>query len=279
MEERLPLQERLEEIRKAMELEVLSQPLEDYLGWLLDIREIPEKMSRKGQVTEKLKKLKSESLDGLERKKQELQDRQDEKKSQVVKLQETIWNYQKEIEKLQEEVLQAETGIMEQRRKLEGETERYEQEFQKYLAGRKSVNYEYLKRQRLSDLYPMRKAEEAAYQKLVEERGSYVRSYPNRTFSTAIRDNRPYDELLENLQCDELETFREAAKEQAEKKEEEEEKLENIKEEKEEQEELTKTIQESSSEQAKLQDEIKKIMQEAELLEEDMKGLAVDGFM
>ncbi len=215
MEERLPLKERLEEIRKAMELEVLSQPLEDYLGWLLDIREIPEKMSRKNQITEKLKKLKSESLDGLERKKQELQERQDEKKSQVVKLQETIWNYQKEIEKLQEEVLQAETGIMEQRRKLEGETERYEQEFQKYLAGRKSVNYEYLKRQRLSDLYPMRKAEEAAYQKLVEERGSYVRSYPNRTFSTAIRDNRPYDELLENLQCDELETFREAAKEQA----------------------------------------------------------------
>lgn len=251
-EERLPLQERLEEIRKAMELEGLSQPIEDYLGWLGDIREIPEKMRRKDQITEKLQKLRSESLDGLERKKQELQDRQDEKKSQVVKMQESIWNFQKEIEKLNEELLQAETGIMEQRRKLgremkaeleeagknaagasvheergpgeaqksrrdqtAGEIERYEQEFQKYLAGRKSVNYEYLKRQRLSDLYPMREAEEAAYQKLVEERSSYVRSYPNRTFSTAIRDNRPYDELLENLQCDELETFRESAKEQA----------------------------------------------------------------
>ena len=105
--------------------------------------------------------------DAWEAKKRELQERQDVKKSQVVKVQETIWNYQKEIEKLREELLQAENGIMEQRKKLglELRAEGYEQEFQKYLAGRKSVNYDYLKRQRLSDLYPMRDAEEAAYKK------------------------------------------------------------------------------------------------------------------
>ena len=142
--------------------------------------------------------------------------------------------------------MEAESGIAEQRRKLarefsRAETEskdgggersedgiaaaervgvietsvRYEEEFQRYLSGRKSVNYDYLKRQRLSDLYPLREAEEASYQKLVEERSSYVRSYPNRTFSTAIKENTCYDELLESLSCDDLEVFRESAKEQA----------------------------------------------------------------
>lgn len=247
-EERLPLQEQLEEIRQMMQLERLGQPTEDYLGWLTDIQKIEGKKRQKAQIAEKMEKLKSESVDAWEAEKQKLNEKQDAKKLQVVKVQETIWNYQKEIEKLHEELLQAENGIMEQRqklgRKLQGEKgrtigafdgdaaegrilkeneasagveqlERYEQEFQKYLAGRKSVNYDYLKRQRLSDLYPMRDAEEAAYQKLVEERSSYVRNYPNRTFSTAIRDNSPYDALLENLRCDELEAFRESAKEQA----------------------------------------------------------------
>lgn len=182
-----------------------------------------------------MRKLKSESVDEWEVRKQELKEKQDAKKAQAVKVQETIWNYQKEIEKLHEELLQAEAGIMEQRQKLgvklraesertadlsNGEeaveqADRYEQEFQRYLAGKKSVNYDYLKRQRLADLYPMREAEEEAYRKLVEERSGYVRNYPNRTFSTAIRDNIPYDDLLENLRCDELESFRESAKEQA----------------------------------------------------------------
>ena len=274
VEERLPLQEQLEEIRQMMSLEMLNQPSGDYLGWLSDIREIPGKERRLFQIEEKMVKLKSESVDDFERQKEELWSRHEEKKAQIAGVQEAIWNYQKEIEKLNEELIQAEAGIMEQRRKLgremkvspeadEGEErhadgepagcgntgrvnaavepgtkenvetgkqektermagtraaermDRYEREFQRYLAGRKSVNYDYLKRQRLADLYPMREAQEEAYQKLVEERSAYVRSYPNRTFSTAMKDNVPYDELLDALQCDELQAFRESAKEQA----------------------------------------------------------------
>ena len=183
----------------------INQPAEDYLGWLADIREISGKKRRKNQLEEKMSKLKSESVDAWEAQKKELQNRQDEKKAQIARVQETIWNDQKEIEKLREDLLEAESGIAEQRRKLarefsRAETEskdgggeqsedgiaaaervgvietsvRYEEEFQRYLSGRKSVNYDYLKRQRLSDLYPLREAEEVSYQKLVEERSSYV---------------------------------------------------------------------------------------------------------
>ncbi len=216
-EERLPIQEELEEIRRMKQLEMLGQPVEDYMGWLADLREISGKNRKKKQLTEKMQRLKSESVDAWEEQKQELIRQQDEKKSLISQVQETIWKQQKEIEKLGEEILQAETELLEQRRKLETAEygELYEQKFQEYLAGRKSVNYDYLKRQRLSELIPMREEEEAGYQKLVEERSGYIRNYPNRTFSTAVRDNGVYDQLLESLRCDDLEAFRELAKEQA----------------------------------------------------------------
>ena len=42
-EERIPLQEMLEEIRRISQLEGLTQPLEDYRQWLSDLQKIPEK--------------------------------------------------------------------------------------------------------------------------------------------------------------------------------------------------------------------------------------------
>lgn len=75
---------------------------------------------------------------------------------------------------------------------------------------------------------------------------------------------------------EEMQKLVEAAKEAAKKKEEQEEKLEKIKEEKEETEELIEEIQEGSSEQDKMLQDIKKILKEQELIEEDIKGLVVD---
>ena len=50
---------------------------------------------------------------------------------------------------------------------------------------------------------------------LVDRRTIYLKLYPNRTFSPTIEENTPYEKLLSELQCDELEDFRLAAKEQA----------------------------------------------------------------
>lgn len=76
-------------------------------------------------------------------------------------------------------------------------------------------NYEYLQKQKIASRYPKMDEREEAYQKLVEERSTYLRSYANRTFSATNRDNEAYDRLLDELQCEELETFKDAAKDQA----------------------------------------------------------------
>lgn len=83
------------------------------------------------------------------------------------------------------------------------------------MEGRRTVNYDYLRRQRLGDRAPLEEKKERAYQELVDIRSSYTQRYPNRTFSASIKDNVPYDRLLESLECDDLEGYKEAAREQA----------------------------------------------------------------
>ncbi len=211
--ERMPVQELLEEIRQAMQMEMLKQPAEDYLGWLADSKAIISKEKKKAQLLEQMQKLKDESVAAWEGKKKEVQAAQDAKKESVSKVQEAIWENKKEIERLNAEVLESEEQMKDVKRKVADK--RYEKEFQEYLAGRKSENYEYLRRQMVSRVYTLREEEEDAYQKMVEERSSYIREYPNRTFSTSIRDNAPYEKLLNSLSCDHLETYRESAKTQA----------------------------------------------------------------
>lgn len=211
--ERMPVQELLEEIRQAMQMEMLKQPTEDYLGWLADSKTIISKEKKKVQLLEQMQKLKDESVAAWEGKKKEVQAAQDAKKESVSKVQEAIWENKKEIERLNAEVLESEEQMKDVKRKVADK--RYEKEFQEYLASRKSENYEYLRRQMVSRVYTLREEEEDAYRKLVEERSSYIREYPNRTFSTSIRDNAPYEKLLNSLSCDHLETYRESAKTQA----------------------------------------------------------------
>lgn len=211
--ERMPVQELLEEIRQAMQMEMLKQPAEDYLGWLADSKAIISKEEKKTQLLEQMQKLKDESVAAWEGKKKEVQAAQDAKKESVSKVQEAIWENKKEIERLNAEVLESEEQMKDVKRKVADK--RYEKEFQEYLASRKSENYEYLRRQMVSRVYTLREEEEDAYRKLVEERSSYIREYPNRTFSTSIRDNAPYEKILNSLSCDHLETYRESAKTQA----------------------------------------------------------------
>ena len=211
--ERMPVQELLEDIRQAMQMEMLKQPAEDYLGWLADSKAIISKEEKKAQLLEQMQKLKDESVAAWEGKKKEVQAAQDAKKESVSKVQEAIWENKKEIERLNAEVLESEEQMKNVKRKVADK--RYEKEFQEYLASRKSENYEYLRRQMVSQVYTLREEEEDAYRKLVEERSSYIREYPNRTFSTSIRDNVPYEKLLNSLSCDHLETYRESAKTQA----------------------------------------------------------------
>lgn len=235
-EKRLPLQERLEEIRQLLQYEALPLPASDYIQQLKDMEEIPGRERRKKELEQKIGKLKNETVDAWEQQKKELMEKQAEKSRQIEKARKTVWANQSDIQKFTEEIIAAEGQLKDQHKSFEefcerldsqtascqdgpetgfSRSEEYEEELTRYLNSRRTENYDYLRRQKIMESYPLKEREEAEYQKLINIRGEYIRSYPNRTFSTGIKDNDPYDRLMESLSCDELETYRETAKEQA----------------------------------------------------------------
>lgn len=213
-EERLPLQESLEQIRHMLEMEFLNRPLEEYMEWAEDIARISVRRKKKEEVINKMKLLREESIEQWEKKKNELMRQQENKKEHIRQVQKQIWDMQNNGQQLKTVFLET-TEKLTWKEKSLNENKKYNLELEEYLKNRNSKNYEYLKSERLKDKLAAEQKREKSYQDLVETRSRYIREYPNRTFSTAAEDNEQYEKLLETLSCADLEKYREAAREQA----------------------------------------------------------------
>lgn len=213
-ERRLPLQEVKEETGKILRFEYLSQPEEDYIQWMKDIDEIEIREKRKKQLIEEMEKLQKESVSVWEEKKGELLERQDEVKDSLQKLQQNIWKIQSDAERFKKVYIDLNNELNEKEKSFQ-ENEKQNDKFKKFLEENGKTGYEALRQRRISDRTAVENARNDAYSRLVERRTLYLKNYPNRTFSAMITDNGPYDRLLSELQCDELEDYRSAAREQA----------------------------------------------------------------
>ena len=221
--ERLPLQEMLEEIKRILEFEMLLQPTADYMQWQNEAGQISEKEKRKAHVIEQMKKLREESVDMLEKQKLDIVRRQEEKKESIDSVKKAIWQNEQDIEKFNNMIITTETEWLERekmlaeenKRRSEERTQMLESQFQQYLEKTKSLNYDYMKRQKQMEQNPLKDQMDRFYQKLVDVRSVYNQQYPNRSFSTSVKDNKMYDKLLDSLTCEDLEQYRVSAQEQA----------------------------------------------------------------
>ena len=217
--ERLPLQEAEVKIHRLLELEMLSQPTDDYMQWIKDADMIADKEKRKKHLQEQMEQLREESVAVLEAQKNELMERMEEKKASVDLVKREIWKNEKDIDGYQRAIIDQEEALAVKTKEVQAmsgkEVHDLETEFREFLAAKKSVNYDYLRRQKVSEQQPLLEQAEREYQKLVDVRSTYLRTYPNRTFSASVRENTAYEKLLEELQCGDLERYRESAKEQA----------------------------------------------------------------
>lgn len=221
--ERLPLQEMLEEIKRILEFEMLLQPTADYMQWQNEAGQISEKEKRKAHVIEQMKKLREESVDMLEKQKLDIVRRQEEKKESIDSVKKAIWQNEQDIEKFNNMIITTETEQLERekilteenKRRSEERTQMLESQFQQYLEKTKSLNYDYMKRQKQMEQNPLKDQMDRFYQKLVDVRSVYNQQYPNRSFSTSVKDNKMYDKLLDSLTCEDLERYRASAQEQA----------------------------------------------------------------
>jgi len=213
-DERIPLQETLEEIRRVFEMESLLRPTEEYMEWQADMAQIPGKEKRKAQLKEKMDTLREESISVWEEEKQRLMGAQEEKKQELKRVQEQMWDNQRTAEQLKQSYLEVNERLTLKEKDFYY-NEKMEELFRTYLSGRRSANYEYLKNERIKEKLVTEQKKEISYQKLIDRRSHYLQRYPNRSFSATIESNEPYEKLLHTLTCENLEKYREAAKEQA----------------------------------------------------------------
>lgn len=213
-DERIPLQEILEEIRRVFEMESLLRPTEEYMEWQADMAQIPGKEKRKAQLKEKMEILREESISVWEEEKHRLMGAQEEKKQELKRVQEQMWDNQRTAKQLKQSYLEVNERLTLKEKDFYY-NEKMEELFRTYLSGRRSANYEYLKNERIKEKLITEQKKEISYQKLIDRRSHYLQRYPNRSFSATIESNEPYEKLLHTLTCENLEKYREAAKEQA----------------------------------------------------------------
>ena len=202
------------EAKKLLELEAMPLPTEDYISQILDAKAIKGKETRKKDLLEKLQKLRAESVDTLEAQMKEVQERRDAKQKEITKTEKEIWKNGEEIEKFRNSITESEFALSGIQKEFQ-ENERFEKQFEEYLEAQKSRNYIYLKEASARQLQQLGKKKEEIYQELVAARSAYTKKYTQRNFSVVEEDNMVYQELLESLSCDNLETYRQAANEQA----------------------------------------------------------------
>ena len=213
-DQRLPLQEQRESLRRILQLESLPHPADEYMEWKKDLEEITTREKRKNQIIEEMKKLQTESVSVWEEKKREILEEQGKVKENLQKLAQNIWKNKDSDERNKKVFLDIEEELKEKQKDFQ-KNEKYEKEFEKYLDGRRSSNWEYLRQQRMSEYGRLENARNCAFSALADRRTLYLKNYPNRNFSATIQDNVAYDRLYDSLNCDELEEYRKAAGEQA----------------------------------------------------------------
>lgn len=213
-EERIPLQEQKEKIQGLLRFEFLSLPEEEYEDWLKDIREISAKEKKKEQIRSEMKKLQDGTVSVWEEQKRKILLRQEEMKERLQNIQKDLWKTRDTAERCKKSCLDVLEEIKEKQKDFRCD-EKKEEEFKKFLSNQKRIHYDSLKKQCEEQKNRFENEGNLSFSELVECRTEYMKAYPNRSYSATDEGNSEYDKLLNSLQCDNLEHYREAAKEQA----------------------------------------------------------------
>lgn len=197
-----------------LDLEPLSQPIEEYLEWQTDMERVQQKQEEKEELFEQLEQLKEGSLKGLEIEKERNREEQETLQQTLNQMRESIWRMEDSIKEYEQvNIDQNETLVRRQQEfasdgafacRFEGETKEI-----------RISDYERLKNRAIRKFYDAGTSKEEQYRKLVELRSEYLREYPNRTFSAVAEDNKEYEQLYEKLSCDHLEEYKARAAAQA----------------------------------------------------------------
>lgn len=217
-EAKQPLEAMQEEIRRIQGFDDLNYDTAEYMSWLADIRLMETKEKEKQKLTGRLRKMKEETIDFLKNRRKETEEALLMKDAERTKLIGDIRSKEDTIRQNKQLYIEENERLlfMEQEFVLRPE---FEEACESCLKQQKTDyeknGYDAIQNRLLRKFRDAEAAREEQYAKVTDLKTAYLRKYPNRTFSPTDRDNAPYDRLLSELACDDLEQYKKLAAEQA----------------------------------------------------------------
>lgn len=199
---------------RLLKMEYLSQDLPVYLEWKQDMAACREKEKEQEALRDKMEKLLSQNVEQWQKDREALISLCGQKREVLRQLQRKGDQFERDEKRERDNLIRLHEEVMEKEKGLE-ESREYEEKLRQLLAEKPASRYDLLR----NDI--LRKAEKAEEKKqqetdrLLELRTGYLREYQHRNFSPTSKENREYQELLDQLNDHRLEEFRAKAAEQA----------------------------------------------------------------
>lgn len=203
-----------EEARKILNLEYLSDTVEEYQNLLRDKKEKQQKEKERLRLQEQMEELNSGIVETLKKKRSEILEHQNAVKEELEKVRRQIWEKERALESGNNSLVEKNGDLIQMERELRG-SEQDAQLFAEYLKEYRNPRYGKLLEETEKTIEETEEECERQKSRLVEVRTDYLKNHPQRDFSASTEENGDYEKLLKELQCGELETYREKAGEQA----------------------------------------------------------------
>jgi hypothetical protein len=213
-EERRPQEAIVKECDSILELESLQNDIDTYKLWQKDMLDLKEKQREQKKLIEKIKKLKESNVDELVKERKEILELCEKKKDILNHVQKNITLEADRLVQDREATISLNEELAQKEAMFE-KIDTLEEEINNLLSNQTNPRYERLKMSYLEKLNGSDQKREEASQILWDTRVAYLRYYPNRNYSPTAKDNKQYDDLLNTLQFDQLEEYRNIATEQA----------------------------------------------------------------
>lgn len=224
--QKIPQEERIRESEHLLALEGLERETEDYLEWLEDSHALISCKNEQEMLLQDLERLKAQDVGDWQKERAETDRQYAAKETELRELGIQKNRISDRIREQNAALLRLETELSEKEKQLNEEMQREKQKEDSLLrcwqeevrqlsasAAERQLRYDQKQEQCRMAAEAAEKEAEALFDALKEERLSYLKAYPNRSFSPGSRDNQAYETLLSVLQCQDLERYREKAAE------------------------------------------------------------------
>ena len=209
-----PLDRELIKIEQLLSYEYLRNDVDFYEGKLQEISQIVEKELLREDYERRISELKQLNIDDWKAKKLLIEQAIDAKSKQKEKASIALGTKENSIRASSEELLELNEELIEKQKNYHYDTDR-EEAYQAMLRGGENKSMDKLRYDLITQKQLCERQQEDEYYKVLKSREQYHTVYAYRGLSLTNRDNKEYDQLLDNLQSDKLNDFMNRANEQA----------------------------------------------------------------